>query len=88
MQGIHVQSNFFSDSRLSRIQVRSEVQKIQFPFPCRLKIEGEVASRDQAPVVICAPHTSFLGSFTDGQNQTLSLFFYIKLVIPLDFFYG
>jgi len=29
----------------------------------RLKIEGEVASRDQAPVVICAPHTSFLDVF-------------------------
>jgi hypothetical protein len=29
----------------------------------RLKIEGEVASRDDAPVVICAPHTSFLDVF-------------------------
>jgi len=29
----------------------------------RLKIEGEVADRDEAPVVICAPHTSFLDVF-------------------------
>lgn len=29
----------------------------------RLVIEGEAASRDDAPVVICAPHTSFLDVF-------------------------
>jgi len=36
---------------------------ILFCLGFRLKIEGVPASRDEAPVVICAPHTSFLDVF-------------------------
>ena len=29
----------------------------------RLRVEGEAVAREEAPVVICAPHTSFLDVF-------------------------
>ena len=66
MQRVYVHSNFFSDSLLSWVQVPKPPHiavEDEHPLYRRLNVEGEAANRDAAPVVICAPHTSFLGSF-------------------------
>jgi len=68
LQRSNVQANLLCDPFLSWIQVIQANQNFRPIHDCssrifRLKIECVPASRDEAPVVICAPHTSFLDVF-------------------------
>ena len=53
----------FTTPPLSNCPLKTNKNSQTVLFSYRLKVEGEAVSRDEAPVIICAPHTSFLGSF-------------------------
>ena len=55
----------FTTTPTIKLSIKKQIKtaKLSFSHVYRLKVEGEAVSRDEAPVIICAPHTSFLGSF-------------------------